>query len=120
MYNIFDEDCEKDERFKDSADDFICRAEAMLRAIYYCYKDMELTGKTSHESLEQYVNSLLYNVFKAESDIKSKSEDDPIKTPPVHGLAKEYYEEFLFNLNRTYNTLRTTAKNRIEKSRKKK
>ena len=113
FYDDIDDD--KEERFKDSAEDFICRASAMLRAIYYSYKDMELTGKTNHESLERNVNSLLYNVFKAEEDIKAKSEDEPIIRPPIHGLSKKYYEEFLENLNRTYKVLRAGAKTRIEK-----
>lgn len=111
----FDEDYEKEERFKDSAEDFFCRASAMLRAIYYSYKDMELTGKTNHESLERNVNSLLYNVFKAEEDIKAKSEDEPIIRPPIHGLAKEYNEQLIESLNRTYKVLRNAAKTRAEK-----
>lgn len=107
--------CEN-ERNNDSADYFMCRAEAMLRAIYYAYKDAELTGQTSHESLETNVNSLLYNIFKAEEAIKKQSTDNPIKRPPVHGLERKHTEQLITSLNRTYQVLRSAAKTRYEKS----
>lgn len=107
---------EKEERNSDSAEYFMCRAEAMLHAIYFAYKDMELTGQTSHESLETNVNSLLYNVFKAEETIKKHSKDDPVKRPPVHGLEKKHTEQLISSLNRTYQVLRSAAKTRYEKS----
>lgn len=110
------ENQEKEKRNSDSAEYFMCRAEAMLRAIYYAYKDAELTGQTSHESLETNVNSLLYNIFKAEDAIKKQSTDNPVKRPPVHGLERKHTEQLISSLNRTYQALRSAAKTRYEKS----
>ena len=97
----------------DNADYFFCRTEAILRAIYYCYKDMELDGKTDHEWVKDMVDSMIYNVLEAEKKIKAGSEHKPTPRPKIHGLEKKFTDIMTTNMNRYYNDLRSMAKERI-------
>lgn len=105
---------------KDCAEDFVVRAEAVLRAVYYAYKDMELTGRANHRALRDYVNCLLYNVLEAEKKIMSESDDNPEYTPPVAARDKEYTERFISSLNQFYVTLRSGAEDRAKEFEKEK
>lgn len=97
----------------DSADDFFCRAEAILRSIYYSYKNMELDGETDHEWVKDMVNSMIYNVLEAEKNITKNSSHKPTPRPKVHGHEKHWTEVMTRNMNQYYLDLRNMAKERI-------
>lgn len=99
----------------DSADEFFCRAEAILRAVYYEYKEAEIYGASSHEHLKMMVDSMIYNVLEAEKKITSISEDIPAECPPVHGNEKKFTEIMKKNMNQYYKDLRSMAVKRITK-----
>jgi hypothetical protein len=103
----------------DSAELFFCRTEAILRAIYYMYKDMELKQEANHEALESLVNCLIYNVFAAEDKIKEKSVNVPIELPPTDGHSEKYAEMMMENLDHFYTKQREKAHARIHENKKK-
>lgn len=104
----------KPEKYElDSADDFFCRMEAILRSIYYSYKNMELDGETDHECVKDMVNSMIYNVFEAEKKIISNSSHKPTPRPRVHGNEKKYTDIMMNSMNQYYLDLRNMAKERI-------
>lgn len=102
-----------DEYENDSAETFFCRAEAILRSIYYSYKDMEIDGETDHEHVKEMVDSMIYNVIEAEKKITRNSSHKQTQRPPVHGNERYWSEIMSRNMNQYYNDLRRQAMERI-------
>lgn len=103
----------------DSAELFFCRAEALLRAIYYMYKDCEIKQETDHNILKSLVDSLIYNVFTAEEKIKTRSVNVPTEIPPTDGHAERYTEMMMESLEHFYTNQREKAHARIDEDKKK-
>lgn len=104
-----------DEYENDSAETFFCRAEAILRSIYYSYKDMEIDGETDHEHVKEMVDSMIYNVIEAEKKITRNSSHKQTQRPPVHGNERYWSEIMSRNMNQYYSDLRRQAVKRIAK-----
>lgn len=102
-----------DEYENDTPEEFFCRAEAILRSIYYSYKDAEINGETDHEQLKEMVDSMIYNIMEAEKTIDMNSSHVPTPRPQVHGLEKHWTEIMSRNMNQYYNDLRKQARERI-------
>lgn len=114
IYKRTPENTRKPEEYEnDSADEFFCRVEAILRSVYYEYKEAEIYGASGHGHLKMMVDSMIYNMLEAEKKITSISKDVPAETPPVHGNEKKFTEIMKKNMNQYYNDLRRQAKERI-------
>lgn len=98
----------------DTPDEYLSRCEAMIRAIYYCYRDAMDKGGTDHHSLKMYVDSLIYNSIKAEEKIKEKSQNIPTEHLHVHGNSKESCRRMKESFDNYYYDMRCKAKNRIK------
>lgn len=99
---------------------FLVRCEAMIRALYYCYKDTIEYGETDHESLKTYVDSLIYNSLTLEKMIKEKSRNVPTEHFHLHGNAVESAQRMKEENDKFYYNMREKAKNRIRHEDKKK
>ena len=97
----------------DTPEEYLLRCEAMIRAIYYCYKDSIEDGGTDHYSLYNYVNSLIYNSLKVEEKIKAKSRNIPKPGMHVHGNSAEACRRMKQSFDSYYYALRQKAKTRI-------
>lgn len=114
IYKRTPENTRKPEEYEnDSADEFFCRAEAILRSIYYSYKDCEIYGETDHEHVKEMVDSMIYNVLEAEKTITKNSSHAPTQRPEVHGNERHWTEVMSRNINQYYRDLRKQAKERI-------
>lgn len=108
------ENTRKPEEYEtDSAECFFCRAEAILRSIYYSYKDCEIYGETDHEHVKDMVDSMIYNIFEAEKTIAKNSSHKPTPRPEVHGNERHWTEVMSRNMNQYYRDLRRQAKERL-------
>ena len=99
----------------DTPEEFFCRAEAILRSIYYSYKDMEIDGETDHEHLRSMVDSMIYNIFEAEKTITKNSSHKQTQRPEVHGKERYWSDIMSRNMNQYYNDLRSMAVKRISR-----
>lgn len=97
----------------DTPECYLARCEAMIRAIYYCYKDSTEHGGADHEAMKMYVDSLIYNSLTVEEKIKENSQNIPTERLRAHGNMenaakglKEAFDSFYYNM-------RETAKRRI-------
>lgn len=97
----------------DTPEEFFCRAEAILRSIYYSYKDAIIDGETDHQNLKDMVDSMIYNVLEAEKKITRESSHKSTPRPKVHGNEKRWSEVMSRNMNQYYNDLRNMAKERL-------
>ena len=114
IYKRTPENTRKPEEYEnDSADEFFCRAEAILRSIYYSYKDAVIDGETDHEWVKEMVDSMIYNVLEAEKKITRNSSHKQTQRPPVHGNERYWSEIMSRNMNQYYNDLRSQAVKRI-------
>lgn len=98
----------------DTPEEYLTRCEAMIRAIYYCYRDATDKGGTDHYSLKMYVDSLIYNSIKAEEKIKAKSKNVPMEHLHVHGNSEESCRRMKESFDSYYYDMRCKAKNRIK------
>lgn len=98
----------------DDSEKFYVRAHAILRQVYYAYKDAELTGKTDHSILKTLVDSIIYNALVAEDKIKNMSVNVPTEVPPIHGKEKYYTEQLLKSVNDFYEKIRKEAHERVD------
>jgi hypothetical protein len=101
----------------DTPEEYLARCEAMVRAIYYCYRDSTEKGCTDHDSLKMYVDSLIYNSLKAEEKIKANSKNIQTNRPKISNYNElrasiRLKEEF----DRYYDNLREKAKARINEN----
>ncbi len=98
----------------DTPEAYLTRCEALIRAIYYCYKDTVEKGGADHYSLMNYVNSLIYNSLKVEEKIKANSRNVPTEQLHVHGNSEESCRRMKESFDKYYYSLREQAKNRIK------
>lgn len=97
----------------DTPEAYLARCEAMIRAIYYCYKDTKEHGGTDHYSLKVYVDSLIYNSIKVEEKIKEKSQNVPTEHLHVHGNSEESCRRMKEAFDQFYYGIRQKAKERV-------
>lgn len=98
----------------DTPEEYLMRCEAMIRAIYFCYKDSIEDGGTDHYALMNHVDSLIYNSLKVEEKIKANSRNVPTEKLHVHGNSVESCRRMKESFDKYYYSLREQAKNRIK------
>lgn len=100
----------------ESLEETACRLELIVRQIYYLGKDGETTGYTDYQTLETFVDCMLYSVLEYEKKIKKTAKDSGKKRKKVHKKSLEVSEQMKRSLKEHYEKLREACNDRICKA----
>ena len=112
MENIFEETVDETlaEYTQETPDVTRCRIDAIVGRIYLLAYDAKKNGKCPYETLETYVDSVIYSVLMWERSIKMDSTDEKITHIMPDSLEERRLTEILkTNIRRYYDALRVTV-----------